>query len=57
VVCKTLPEMPCHHESSISHLRKVRRLERDPRDTDVALRQVVMGPDHRRVAILLPEEE
>ena len=57
VVCKTLPEMPCHHESTNSHLRKVRRLGRSPRDTDVALRQVVMGADHRRVAILLPENE
>ena len=57
VVCKTLPEMPHHHESTKSHRRKVCRLGRGPRDADVALRQVVMGPDHRRVAILLPEGE
>jgi hypothetical protein len=57
VVCKTLPEMPCRHESSRSHRRKVMLLGRYPREADVALRQVVMGANRRKMAILLPESE
>jgi hypothetical protein len=56
-VCNLLPEMPCRHYHSRSHRREVSYLRRHPHGSDLALRQVVMGANNRRVAILLPEDE
>jgi hypothetical protein len=56
-VCNLLPEMPFRHHRGQSHRRKVSYLRRHSRCSDLALRQVVMGANHRRVAILLPENE
>ena len=54
-VCNLLPDMPFRHHLDQSHRRKVSYLRRHSRSSDLALRQVVMGANHRRVAILLPE--
>ena len=51
--CNVLPSMPFLHRDGRRQRRTVARLGRISQDSDVALRQVVMGVN-RRVAILIP---
>jgi hypothetical protein len=53
-VCNLLPHMPFLHRDGRRHRRLVTRLGRYGQEADVELRQVVMGVNRRRVAILLP---
>ena len=54
IVCNVLPHMPFLHRDGRRHRRNVNLLGRFRQETDVALRQVIVGSDQRRVAILLP---
>ena len=54
VVCNWLPDMPHLHLEGSRHAKGLRRLARSAIPTDMEIREVLIGADGRRYAVLLP---